>query len=112
METSSLTKKYYTIADVSELLNLPASTLRFWEKEFSQLRVHRSGTRRRMYTPRMWSCWISSVSVKERGLKIDAARDYIRNNRADLDCRHAVVRRLQAIRSQLMDLLTALDKRH
>ena len=99
METSSLTKKYYTIADVSELLNLPASTLRFWEKEFSQLRVHRSGTRRRMYTPKDVELLdLIRFLVKERGLKIDAARDYIRNNRADLDCRHAVVRRLQAIR--------------
>ena len=113
METSSLTKKYYTIADVSELLNLPASTLRFWEKEFSQLRVHRSGTRRRMYTPKDVELLdLIRFLVKERGLKIDAARDYIRNNRADLDCRHAVVRRQQAIRTQLMDLLTALDKRH
>ena len=33
-----LTKKFYRIGDVSQILNLPQSTIRFWEKEFSELR--------------------------------------------------------------------------
>ena len=38
-----LTKKFYRIGDVSELLGLPQSTIRFWEKEFSELRPRRNG---------------------------------------------------------------------
>ena len=112
METSSLTKKYYTIADVSELLNLPASTLRFWEKEFSQLRVHRSGTRRRMYTPKDVELLdLIRFLVKERGLKIDAARDQLHRNRSGVEKRHETIRRLQEIRGRLTSILKALDSR-
>ncbi|MDE7119047.1 MAG: MerR family transcriptional regulator, partial [Muribaculaceae bacterium] len=33
----SLDKKYYRIAEVAELVGVPQSTLRFWEKEFPQV---------------------------------------------------------------------------
>ena len=41
-------KKYYSIKEVSEMLNLPQSTLRFWEKEIDILEPNKSkgGTRR------------------------------------------------------------------
>ncbi|MDG1098912.1 MAG: MerR family transcriptional regulator, partial [Bacteroidia bacterium] len=32
------TKKYYKIGEVAKLLNVPASTVRYWEKEFSQVK--------------------------------------------------------------------------
>ena len=112
METSSLTKKYYTIADVSELLNLPASTLRFWEKEFSQLRVHRSGTRRRMYTPKDVELLdLIRFLVKERGLKIDAAIAELLRNREGVSRRFDAIDRLRRIRERLVLLQQALDSR-
>ncbi len=112
MEDNNLTKKYYRIADVAELLDLPQSTLRFWEKEFGELRPRRSGGRTRRYTPNdIELLELIKFLLKERGLKIDAARNYIRHNRADLNRRHQVVRRLQGIRKQLLDLLATLDKR-
>ncbi len=41
-------KKYYSIRDVADELKVPQSTLRFWEKEISQLNPGKSagGTRR------------------------------------------------------------------
>jgi len=33
-------KLYFRIGDVSELLQLPAYVLRFWETEFPQLKAH------------------------------------------------------------------------
>ena len=43
-------KVYYSIAEVSELLKENASTLRFWEKEFTQLRPKVSARGVRQYT--------------------------------------------------------------
>ncbi|MDE6463067.1 MAG: MerR family transcriptional regulator [Muribaculaceae bacterium] len=112
MDGNELTKKYYRINDVAEMLDLPLSTLRFWEKEFSELRPRRTGTRTRLYTPRdIELLELIKFLLKERGLKIDAARNYIRHNRADLDRRHQVVRRLQGVRNQLLELLATLDSR-
>ena len=40
-------KKYFSITEVSDLCDLKAHTLRFWEKEFNQLKpVTRRGSRR------------------------------------------------------------------
>ena len=40
-------KKYLSISEVSTLCNIKSHTLRFWEKEFEQLRpVTRKGSRR------------------------------------------------------------------
>ena len=42
-----LDKKYYSISEVSELCNIKSHTLRFWEKEFKDLKpVTRKGNRR------------------------------------------------------------------
>lgn len=112
IEKESLTKVYYRIADVAELLGVPASTLRFWEKEFSELRPRRTGTRQRLYTPGDVELLdLIRFLVHERGLKIDAARNYIRHNRHDLDRRHQVIKRLQAVRGKLLTLLATLDQR-
>ena len=40
-------KKYYSISEVSELCNIKSHTLRFWEKEFKDLKpITRKGNRR------------------------------------------------------------------
>tara|TARA_B100002019_G_C20741759_1_gene344314 strand:- start:44 stop:367 length:324 start_codon:yes stop_codon:yes gene_type:complete len=42
-----LEKKYYSITEVSELCDIKSHTLRFWEKEFKDLKpVTRKGNRR------------------------------------------------------------------
>ena len=45
-------KKYYSISEVSELCNIKSHTLRFWEKEFKDLKpVTRKGNRRYYQSP-------------------------------------------------------------
>ncbi|WP_022850125.1 MerR family transcriptional regulator [Limisalsivibrio acetivorans] len=43
-------KLYYKIGEVCELTGLKPSVLRFWEKEFKQLRPVKSGGGQRFYT--------------------------------------------------------------
>lgn len=107
-----LSKKYYRIADVAELLGLPHSTLRYWESEFSELRPKRTDKRTRLYTPKdVELLQLIQFLLHERGLKIDAARNYIRNNRADLDRRYRVVERLRNVRAKLTEVLDALNSK-
>lgn len=110
--SDELTKKFYRISDVSELLNLPQSTIRFWEKEFSELRPRRSGGGTRYYTPNdIEILKIIKFLIKDKRLTIEGAREHLRRNRADMERKHLVVERLQSIRSRLTDLLDALDQR-
>lgn len=41
---------YYGIGEVSSLLDVPPSTLRYWEKNFPQLAPKKGGNGRRQYT--------------------------------------------------------------
>ena len=43
-------KLYYKIGDVCNITNLKPSVLRFWEKEFKQLKPIKSNSRHRYYT--------------------------------------------------------------
>lgn len=49
MEKALGSKIYYTISEVSDLVNLKPYTLRAWEREFSCLRPRRMGGKNRAY---------------------------------------------------------------
>ncbi len=48
IDTRTLTKRYYTISEVSELFGVAKSLLRYWESEFKNIRPRkdRGGVRR------------------------------------------------------------------
>ena len=77
-----LTKRFYRIGDVAEILGIPASTLRYWEKEFTIIKPTRSAKNIRLYTPKdIETIKMIYYLVKEKGLKLDAAQAMIRRNR-------------------------------
>lgn len=46
----TIQKKYFTIAEVSERINIPKSTIRFWEDEFEWIEPKRNNGGNRRYT--------------------------------------------------------------
>lgn len=107
----SLDKKYYKIREVSDMLNLPASTLRFWEKEFScVVTPRRNEHKTRFYTPSDVEAFqMIQYLLKDKGMKIDAAREQLSRNRAGVSRRAKVLDSLRNVRSQLQGLLDGLN---
>lgn len=107
----SLDKKYYRISEVAEILNLPASTLRFWENEFTIIKPKRNDKNRRLYTPGdIEVIRLVYYLVKEKGMKLDAAQAEIRRNRTNVSKRIEVIDRLRAIRAELARMKSEIDK--
>ena len=105
-----LSKKFYKIGEVADILGIPASTLRFWEKEFTILRPRRNAKNMRVYTPQdVETIRKLYYLVKEKGLKLDAAQEYLNKNRQVVDKTFEVVENLKKIREQLVGLQTALN---
>ncbi len=104
-------KKYYKIGEVSEILNLPITTLRYWEQEFTVIKPKRTRGGSRLYTnddmEKIRMVW---YLVKERGMKLQAAEQEIRQNRRNVSKRHEVIERLQTIKSDLQILADAFEK--
>jgi DNA-binding transcriptional MerR regulator len=46
MQNLMLKKKYYTIGEVAETLDVPAYVIRFWEKSFPSIKPHKARGRR------------------------------------------------------------------
>jgi DNA-binding transcriptional MerR regulator len=42
-------KRFFRIAEVSRIVGVPAHVLRYWEREFSVVRPHRTPTNQRLY---------------------------------------------------------------
>lgn len=106
-----LDKKFYKIGDVSKILGIPESTLRYWETQFTIIRPRRSQKNVRYYTPQDIEI-ISKVYylVKEKGLKLDAAQAQIRHNRDGVDKRFDAIEQLKSIKEQLVAFQSALDE--
>lgn len=72
-------KLYFRIGEVARLCRLPTYVLRFWEKEFAQLRPHKSSSGQRMYRRREVE---TALRVKhllyEEGFTIAGARQQLR----------------------------------
>lgn len=109
-----LDKQYYKIKEVSEMLGVAQSTLRFWEKEFpNMIRPMRSSHNQRYYRPQdIENVKIIYFLIKEKGLKIDAARAYLRSNPKNVSRCPEVIERLTEVRSELNGLLKALGGRY
>ena len=108
-----LDKKYYRIREVVMLVDLPASTLRFWESQFDILRPKRSAKGTRLYTPAdVENLRIIKYLIKDKGLKIEAAQEQLRKNRENVSRRHRAISRLEGVRGQLVLLLKSLSSRN
>ena len=110
MET--LAKKYYKISEVAEIIGLPASTLRFWEKNFTIIKPKRNNHGTRFYTPTdIEKIRHVAFLVKEKGLKIEAAEQQIKNNHKGVSQKIEAIENLKKIRLKLKTMLDALNSR-
>lgn len=112
LEKPKLDKRYYKIKDVAEMLDVPQSTLRFWEKEFDCLRPRRSANNIRYYTPQDIDLLrMINFLVRDRGLKLEAAKEQMRGNRSNVSRRIKAIERLEKVKAELEGLQKALSVR-
>lgn len=105
-------KRYYKIRDVSEMTGVNQPTLRFWESEFPALKPRRNDGGTRFYTPADIEL-IRQIRylLKDKGLKISAARDELSRRGDEIKRRTDAIERLKQIRATLVSLGEALTAR-
>ena len=103
-------RQFYSIAEVSKMFNLPASLLRYWEKEFPTIHPRKSGNNVRMYTKEdIEEIRLINDLVKVRNMKLAAARELIQRNREGAKNSSDLMSRLTDVRQQLLDIKHELD---
>lgn len=103
LNTNKTLKKYYSISEVAEQFGLAESNLRFWEKEFPNIHPKKSGRNVRQYTVEdIEEVRLVYNLVKERGMKLAAARAVLSKNKQGATDTAELMQRLQNIRSELV----------
>ena len=103
-------KKFYGIAEVAEQFNVAESLLRFWEKEFPNIKPRKSGRGVRMYTKEdIEEVRLVYNLLKVRGMKIAAAREMLKKNKNGEQSTASAIEKLKEIRQQLVELRSALN---
>lgn len=104
------TKKYYAIHEVSEIIGVSETLLRYWEKVFPTINPKKSGRNIRQYTKEdIEEIRLVHNLVKVRGMKLAAARDAIRKNREGVAGVSEVMQKLMSIREEIVSIKKELD---
>ena len=101
-------KLFYTISEVSEELKVSQPTLRFWEREFKQIKPHRTLNGQRRYTKE--DVRKIKALTHERGLTLSGAKKILRGVCNDLpEQKDIAIDTLQELKTFLSDLKSQMD---
>lgn len=102
-------KIYWRAKEVAALLGEPKSTLFFWEEEFDHLKILRSPGGERLYTEsNINDLRIIVRLLREEKFTIPGAKEYLRQNKKQLDQEISILSRLEKIHQKLEDLRASL----
>ena len=110
METETThIKKYYKIGEVSKMLGVPASTLRFWETEFKQLKPMKNKKGDRIYSLKDIEL-LKEIHylTREKGIKIAKATRKVSGGNSGSDSNVLLVKKLRELKEKLLVFQQAL----
>ena len=103
-------KLYYSISEVAAMFKINQSNLRFWEKEFKQLKPRRNDKGTRFYTNEDISTIKKIVFlVEEQKLTLECAKRRLVKKKDAVEKQQQLVERLKSIREELKGIANALS---
>ena len=98
-------KLYYSIGEVAGMLEVPISTVRFWENEFDILKPMKNKKGNRLFTPAdIKNLRIIHHLVKEEGMTLAGAKKRLTGKWDETDYKFEINDSLQKIKSMLLDI--------
>ncbi len=112
IDLTTLTKRYYTISEVSDMLGVNKSQLRYWEGEFKQIKPQKGRNGIRRYTKQDIEAIIQIQELlKIRGFTIDGAKQELHSRLQSLKSKTRVKEDpLSRILSRLKKLRDSLEQ--
>jgi DNA-binding transcriptional MerR regulator len=95
-------KRYYSIGEVAKAFSVNTSLIRFWEKEFDELKPKKNAKGNRKFT----QVDIKNLKfiyhlVKERGFTLDGAKTHLKEERQKALTTFDIVDKLEYIKNEL-----------
>jgi DNA-binding transcriptional MerR regulator len=98
-------KLYYTIGEVAEMLDVNASLLRYWEKEFDILKPKKNVKGDRFFTKDdIEKIKLIHHLVKDKGYTLDGAKSRLKTEFASTEKKLQIIEKLKKIRGFMEEL--------
>ena len=98
-------KKYYSIGEVAEFLNVNTSLIRFWEKEFKQISPKKKKSGVRKFTKLdVEILQVIYSLLKEKKMTIDGAKRYLQKSQNKDKVLISIRNKLEKVKSELLFL--------
>jgi DNA-binding transcriptional MerR regulator len=98
-------KLYYSIGETAGILNVPVSTVRFWENEFDILKPMKNKKGNRLFTPAdLKNLKIIQHLLKEEGMTIPGVKKRLSGKWDETQYKYEINESLQKIKGLLLDL--------
>jgi DNA-binding transcriptional MerR regulator len=98
-------KLYYSIGEVSKILGVPVSTVRFWENEFDILKPMKNKKGNRMFTPRdLRNLKMIYHLLKEEKMTISGVKQKLTGKWEETNYKFDINESLMKIRSFLIEI--------
>lgn len=103
-------KLYYTIGEVSKILEVNSSLIRFWEKEFPSIKPKKNRRGNRVFTVKDIEELKKIYNlVKEQGHTLEGAKRILKNSKDPNQKILEIEERLKQIKSFLVDIKKELN---
>ena len=105
-------KIYYSISEVAEMFQINQSNLRFWEKEFKQLKPRRNEKGTRFYSKDDLQLIKQIVFlVNDQKLTLEGVRKKLSDKKDTVAKQQEIKERLTTVREELKSMIALIDKK-
>lgn len=104
-----ITKRYFSISEVSKSLGVNASLIRFWESEFEIISPKKDKKGNRLFTEKdIKDLRLVHSLLKEKGYTIEGAKQKLKNHQKEFN-KMELRTRLEKVRNFLVQLKEEID---
>ncbi|MGO1751098.1 MAG: MerR family transcriptional regulator [Psychroflexus sp.] len=103
MKTGLRHKLYYSIGEVAEAFDVNTSLIRFWEKEFDEIKPKKNAKGNRKFSQEdIKKLELIYHLVKERGFTLEGAKTHLRETKSETLSKFEIIRKLKNIKEELI----------
>lgn len=104
-----MAKLLYSMGEVTEMFDVNASLIRYWESKFDCIKPHKNKKGNRMFTPSdIENLKLIYHLVKEKGMTLEGANKTMKRRGSKVQREVSILERLQNIRAMLLEVRETL----
>jgi DNA-binding transcriptional MerR regulator len=100
-----ISKRYYTMGEVTEMFDANPSQIRFYEKEFEILQPRKNKKGNRLFSPEdIENLKIIFHLLKEKGFTLQGAKEHLKNSKGEVKENQRIIDSLEKLKQFLLDV--------